>query len=172
MQRILIIGGGFAGLSAALNAVDESDRHSGDLRVTMVSPSPYITIRPRLYEQNPETLREPLAPVLDPAGVAFITGSARSIDTAGRKVQVETADGGAVSLGYDRLILAAGSELSRLPEVEITALLGASQLIEKAIGSVIALHHEHRQRKQIHPQKGGHAEVPDGQARAVSCRLR
>ena len=115
MRKILVIGGGFAGLSAALNAVDESDRNDGDIGVTMVSPSPYITIRPRLYEKNPETLREPLLPVLGPAGVDFIEGFARTINTEGRTVLVEMADGGTVSLGYERLILASGSELCRLP---------------------------------------------------------
>ena len=115
MHKILIIGGGFAGLSAALNVVDESDRHNGDINVTMISPSPYITIRPRLYERNPEGLREPLAPVLDPAGVEFVAGTVRTIDTAAGTVGVEAGDGETVSLGYDRLILAAGSELSRLP---------------------------------------------------------
>ena len=115
MQRILIIGGGFAGLSAALNAVDENDRHNGDIGVTMVSPSPYITIRPRLYEKNPETLREPLLPMLDPTGIAFVEGTARTIDVEAQNVMVEKVDGESVLLDYDRLILAAGSELSRLP---------------------------------------------------------
>lgn len=115
MEKILIIGGGFAGLSAALNAVDESDRHGGDIAVTMVSPSPYLTIRPRLYEKNPETLREPLLPVLEPAGVEFIEGTAQAIDTAGRTVTVDKTGGDTVSLAYDWLILATGSELRQLP---------------------------------------------------------
>ena len=53
MRNILVIGGGFAGMMAALNAADEIDQHGGDIKVTLVSPSPYITIRPRLYEKNP-----------------------------------------------------------------------------------------------------------------------
>ena len=55
MSRLLILGGGFAGVMAALNAADENDRHGGDIAVTLVSTTPYLTIRPRLYESAPET---------------------------------------------------------------------------------------------------------------------
>jgi hypothetical protein len=55
MQRLLILGGGFSGVMAALNAVDENDRHAGDIAVTLVSATPFLTIRPRLYERAPET---------------------------------------------------------------------------------------------------------------------
>lgn len=115
MQDILIIGGGFAGLSAAVNAVDESEIHGGDISVTLVSPSPYITIRPRLYEKRPELLREPLLPVLDPIGAIFIEGTAHEIDTVNRTVRVGKADGETVTLSYHKLILATGSELRQLP---------------------------------------------------------
>ena len=39
MHQILILGGGFAGLMAALNAADENDRHGGNVAITMVSPT-------------------------------------------------------------------------------------------------------------------------------------
>jgi NADH:ubiquinone reductase (H+-translocating) len=115
MQNILVIGGGFAGMMAALNAADEIDQHGGDIKVTLVSPSPFITIRPRLYEKNPETLRAPLLPCFEPAGVAFVEGAAREIDTDGCIVTVESSDGKSRTLAYDRLILATGSELRELP---------------------------------------------------------
>lgn len=60
MQYILVIGGGFAGLSAALNGADQVCQHGGEIAVTVVSNSEYITMRPRLYEVNPQNLREPL----------------------------------------------------------------------------------------------------------------
>ena len=95
MHQLLILGGGFAGLMAALNAADENDRHGGNVAITMVSPSPYLTIRPRLYERDPETLRAPLAPTLDPAGIAFVEAVARTIDTEAHLVSVEDARGAA-----------------------------------------------------------------------------
>src|SRR3974377_1839593 len=78
MYQILILGGGFAGLMGALNAAAENDRHAGNGSVRLVPPSPYLTIRPRLYERHPETLRAPLAPTLGPAGITFVQAIART----------------------------------------------------------------------------------------------
>ena len=116
MSRLLILGGGFAGVMAALNAADENDRHGGDIAVTLVSTTPYLTIRPRLYESAPETLRVPLAPTLEPAGVAFVEATARSVDSAARTVAIEDKAAANSALTYDRLILATGSEL-KLPSI-------------------------------------------------------
>jgi NADH dehydrogenase len=111
MTRLLILGGGFAGVMAALNAADENDRHGGDLVVTLVSASPYLTIRPRLYERAPEALRTPLAPTLEPAGITFVEAMVRSIDTAAGTVAIAGKATASNALAYDRLILATGSEL-------------------------------------------------------------
>lgn len=111
MTRILVLGGGFAGVSAAVVAADELRQASGDASVTLVSDSEYLTIRPRLYEKNPETMRAPLRPTLDPAGIAFVHGRVSTIDTAAKSVTL--ADD--TVLEYDRLILATGSELPPLP---------------------------------------------------------
>ena len=116
MSRLLILGGGFAGVMAALNAADENDRHGGDIAVTLVSTTPYLTIRPRLYESAPETLRVPLAPTLEPAGVAFVEATARSVDSAARTVAIEDKAAANSALTYDRLIVATGSEL-KLPSI-------------------------------------------------------
>ncbi|MBT6095264.1 MAG: FAD-dependent oxidoreductase [Rhodospirillaceae bacterium] len=116
MKSILVIGGGFAGLSAALNAVSEIERHGGDITVTLVSESPYITIRPRLYEPSPETLREPLLPILEPTGIDFIQGFVRTIDAQNHLVGIEQANGETIECTYDQLILATGSGL-RPPDI-------------------------------------------------------
>lgn len=111
MTHILVLGGGFAGVSAAVVAADEIHQAGGDATVTLVSDSDHMTIRPRLYEKNPETLRAPIRPTLDPAGIAFVEGRVSAIDTGAKSVTLE--DG--KSLAYDRLILATGSELPPLP---------------------------------------------------------
>jgi NADH dehydrogenase len=113
MPRLLILGGGFAGVMAALNAADVNDRHGGDIAITLVSATPYLTIRPRLYERAPETLRTPLGPTLDPAGIDFVEATVRSIDTVSRIVEVEDRSKVRSALSYDRLILATGSEIKR-----------------------------------------------------------
>ena len=111
MTGIVIVGGGFAGLSAAAVAKDEIRAAGADIPVTLVSKDEYIVIRPRLYERDPETLRAPLPPVLGPIGVDFVVKPATAIDTAAKTVSL--ADGSALS--YDRLILATGSEMPPLP---------------------------------------------------------
>lgn len=111
MTSILVVGGGFAGVSAAVVAADEIRSHGTDATITLVSETDQMTIRPRLYEKNPETLRAPIRPALDPAGIAFVEGAVETIDTAANSVTLR--DG--TSLSYDRLILATGSELPPLP---------------------------------------------------------
>ena len=115
MKHILILGGGFAGLSAAVNAADEIIAQDGDIKVTLVSRNDFLTMRPRLYERDPESLRAPLRPVLDPIDVTFVAGDVREIDTEAQFVVVQGRNGAVTTLDYDRLILATGSELRRLP---------------------------------------------------------
>lgn len=111
MRTILVIGGGFAGMFAAVVAADEIRSGGGGARVVLISDSDHITIRPRLYEKRPETLRAPLRPVFDATGVEFIAGSVSTIDTGAKSVSLE--DG--VTFAYDRLILATGSAMPPLP---------------------------------------------------------
>ena len=54
MKELVIVGGGFAGLKAALSANYEIKQNKGEVQVTLISPNDFLVIRPRLYEQNPE----------------------------------------------------------------------------------------------------------------------
>ena len=110
MKEILVVGGGFAGIGAALNAADETIQHQGDIHITMVSRDEYMTIRPRLYEKNPETLRVPLRPILDPVGISFIEGTVVDINAENQKIAIQNGGSQPFSKSYDRLILAAGSD--------------------------------------------------------------
>lgn len=112
MSGLLILGGGFAGLWAALVARREAEEAGRELAITLVSKDESLTLRPRLYEPEPERFRVPLRPILDPVGVEFVEGRVIGIDTDGRTV--ELADG-ADSLEYDRLVLATGSVQPPLP---------------------------------------------------------
>ena len=55
MKNLLVLGGGFAGVMAALSAVEQREALGGDVAVTLVTPSPFLCIRPRLYEVNPKS---------------------------------------------------------------------------------------------------------------------
>ena len=119
MRQLTIVGGGFAGLWAAMGAahqVDEAGDGADGIEIALVSRDPWLTVRPRLHEAHPgDHMRVPLRAVLDPIGATLVTAAARAIDTAARTVDVVDADGGRASLRYDRLVLAAGSQLHRPP---------------------------------------------------------
>jgi len=111
-NQILIVGGGFAGLWAALAAAREAEITGGAIAVTLASRDDHLTLRPRLYERDPARFREPLRPILDAVGVSLCLGCVGNIDVAGRRVAIDHEDGKSAWIGYDRLILAAGSTLA------------------------------------------------------------
>jgi len=95
MPSIVIVGGGFAGVWAALAAAElrrMRRARSRDISIHVVSRDSWLTIRPRLYESSLDDVRVPLDEVLAPAGVEYIRGNVTRIDTVGRVVVV--ADGG------------------------------------------------------------------------------
>jgi len=108
MQDLVIVGGGFAGIWAAMSAAGAAACAPEKLRITLISRDPYLTNRPRLYEGNPRGLRDPFLPILDKIGVTFQMGSVSGIDAARRAVSLTAA----APLRYDTLILTAGSVLS------------------------------------------------------------
>jgi NADH dehydrogenase len=69
------VGGGFAGMWAALSAVRDATALAAEIDLTLISRDPYLTVRPRLYETDVDSYRVPLAPSLEPAGVRLELGS-------------------------------------------------------------------------------------------------
>ena len=115
-MRLVIIGSGFAGMYAALSAARLRDIRGvspEDLEIALVAPEPTLVVRPRLYEPKPETLTAPLLDVLNAIDVVYVQGSAETIDSKSRTVQIVTAKGARKTLPYDRLVVATGSRLFR-----------------------------------------------------------
>ncbi|MDD0841270.1 NAD(P)/FAD-dependent oxidoreductase [Pseudomonas sp. Gutcm_11s] len=113
-QQILIIGAGFGGLWSALSAVRLLDQHQRlDVAVTVLAPQAELRVRPRFYESDISTTVAPLGELFDAVGVNFIQGSATAIDTDGKCVRYRDSHGAQQVLGFDRLILAAGSQVAR-----------------------------------------------------------
>ncbi|MBO9547992.1 NAD(P)/FAD-dependent oxidoreductase [Pseudomonas sp.] len=113
-SNILIIGAGFAGVWSALSAarlLDQAQRD--DLSISVLAPQPELRIRPRFYEADVHSLKAPVGELFDAVGVRFITGNAEAIDAAGRSVSFTDVDGQRQQIAYDRLILAAGSQVAR-----------------------------------------------------------
>jgi NADH:quinone reductase (non-electrogenic) len=115
-MRLVIIGAGFAGMYAALSAARLRDIRGvspEELEIALVAPEPTLVVRPRLYEPKPETLTAPLLDVLKAIDVVYVQGSAETIDTKSRTVDVVAAKGARKTLSYDRLVVATGSRLFR-----------------------------------------------------------
>ena len=115
-MRLVIIGAGFAGMYAALSAARLRDIQGispEELEIALVAPEPTLVVRPRLYEPKPETLTAPLQDVLKAIDVVYVQGSAETIDTKSRAVEIVAAKGTRKALSYDRLVVATGSRLFR-----------------------------------------------------------
>jgi NADH dehydrogenase len=114
-KRILVLGGGFAGLWSAVGAarkLDELGLGPEAVEVTLVNRDAFHSIRVRNYEADLTPVRVPLDDVLEPAGVRRVEEEVAGIDLAEQAVRVTTA-GGERTLPYDRLVFALGSQLAR-----------------------------------------------------------
>jgi NADH dehydrogenase len=114
-KRILIVGGGFAGLYAAMEL--ERVARAGHT-VTVVSAENFMQYQPFLPEVasgsiDPRAIVVPLRSVLRHARI--VVGEVLAIDHAARRVEARTTDGGLTTLDYDILVLTAGSWSRVLP---------------------------------------------------------
>ncbi len=117
-QTIVIAGTGFAGVWAALSATRALTLagRQDDVEVVVVSPSPSLVIRPRLYEAELHNMNPDVGELLAAVGARHIPGRVEAVDAGARSLTIARPDGGTETLAYDRFILAAGSQLFR-PDV-------------------------------------------------------
>lgn len=117
MQTILIVGTGFAGMWSSLSAMRLVNQNGGSkatgIQVVVVSPEPTCVIRPRLYESDAGEMRASLEELFRVTGIKFIPGNVDTVNTEQRNVTVIEPTGTRALIDYDRLILAAGSQLKR-----------------------------------------------------------
>jgi sulfide:quinone oxidoreductase len=104
-KKVLVLGGNFAGLTAALAVRHELH---GDVDVQVVSASDRFLFNPSLIwlpfgKRRPDDITFPLAPTFESHGVDFVHGEATSLDLDGRKVATTTG-----SYEYDYLVIATG----------------------------------------------------------------
>ncbi len=112
-KQIIIAGSGFAGLWAALSAA-RAVHLAGkgeEVAITMISPSPNLIIRPRLYEAVLDNMAPDISALLTAVGVTHLAGIVDSIDADRKQVTFLPRDGAPQTLSYDRFVLATGSRL-------------------------------------------------------------
>ena len=116
-QRIVVLGGGFAGLWSAVGAaraLDELGVGADRVEIVVVERTVWHSIRVRNYEADLEGTRVALDSVLGPVGVRRLEGEVTGIDVAHRTIAYATG-GEACSIAYDRLVFALGSRLAHPP---------------------------------------------------------
>ncbi len=104
-KKVLVLGGNFAGLTAALAVKSEL---SGDVDVRVVSASDQFLFNPSLIwlpfgKRSPADITFSLAPTFESHDVDFVHAEATSLDLPGRKV---TTSAGVYD--YDYLVIATG----------------------------------------------------------------
>lgn len=104
--RVLILGGGYAGLLAAARAA-----HGGRARVTIIDRQADFVQRIRLHELLAGAAVPGLVygPALARRGVSFLQASVEGIDPTRQEVSVAAPGEPAKRLGYDLLLVALGS---------------------------------------------------------------
>ena len=115
MRRIVVLGGGFAGLWSAVGAArkrDELGVPSDRIEIVLVDRTDWHAIRVRNYESDLADVRLRFDEVLSPVGIRRVRGEVMDIDLDRRRVAVA---GLSEPLFYDRLVFALGSRLERPP---------------------------------------------------------
>jgi NADH dehydrogenase len=116
-QTILIAGTGFAGVWAALSAtraIALAGRED-DVEVVVVSPSPTMVIRPRLYEAVLENMNPDVSALLAAVGARYVAGLVEAIGANTQQATILRNDGGRETIAWDRFVLATGSRLPTAP---------------------------------------------------------
>ncbi|MEV4344245.1 NAD(P)/FAD-dependent oxidoreductase [Actinoplanes sp. NPDC049596] len=113
--RIVIVGAGFAGFTAARTL---SKLARGGAEIIVINPTDYFLYLPLLPEVaagilEPRRVTVSLAAALP--DVKVVLGEVEGFDFDGRKVTYRDPDGGAGTIGYHRLVIAAGSVNKLLP---------------------------------------------------------
>ena len=115
MARIVVLGAGFAGQTAALYLGKALGR---DHEITVVNASDHFYFIPSFVwvgtgRMAPARTRFPLKPVLDRFRVRFVHGMAKALDPVEQWVRVERGgSAGDLRLDYDYLLVATGPKLN------------------------------------------------------------
>ena len=132
-RRVVIIGGGFAGLFAA-RALSRAP-----VQVTLVDRAEHHLFQPLLYQCSTGILSEgkiayPLRELLGKhRNVEFVLAEVTDIDAAGRRVHARRPLGEEIEFGYDYLILAAGVRQSYFGHDEYAAVAPGMKTVEDAM---------------------------------------
>ncbi|HWV75859.1 MAG TPA: NAD(P)/FAD-dependent oxidoreductase [Isoptericola sp.] len=130
MRRIVIVGGGYAGFTAAreLEKGLRRELRRGDVELVLVDPRPYMTYQPFLPEVLSGSVEARHAAVAHRGHLRrtrLVDGSVVRVDHADRVVVVRPRSGGTYRLPYDTVVVTAGA---------VTRVFPVPGVAEHAIG--------------------------------------
>jgi NADH:ubiquinone reductase (H+-translocating) len=132
-RRVVIVGGGFAGLFAARVL------RRAPVRVTLIDRRPHHLFQPLLYQCSTGILSEgkiadPLRDLLrKQKNTDFVLAEVTGLDTEGRRVLATRPLGDQLEFGYDYLIVAAGVQQSYFGHDEYARYAPGMKTIEDAL---------------------------------------
>lgn len=111
-HEIVVIGGGYAGVMAALNAAGRTSKAA--VRIRIINPVDQFVERIRLHQiaAGRPVKRLRLQHLLRGKGIELVQGMVTQIDPDAQQVKIE-GEHGSQTLGYDTLIYALGSTIDR-----------------------------------------------------------
>ncbi|MDP2728542.1 MAG: FAD-dependent oxidoreductase, partial [Dehalococcoidia bacterium] len=109
VTRVLILGGGFAGINAAAGLVKAMGKDQG-VEISLVRRHNYFLFIPMLHEAatgavEPRHVAQPIRRAFRGRGLSFHKGEVQAIDLQSRRVQIDNG-----SLDFDYLVIALGSD--------------------------------------------------------------
>lgn len=108
----VVVGGGYAGIHAvkAIRKAFKGAAGGRPLRLVLIDKNPYHVRKVLLFKPAAadEDIRIPFARMF-PEGVGFVQATVTAVDPAEKKLRFEGTDGRQGSIGYDMLVMAAGS---------------------------------------------------------------
>lgn len=115
-QRIVVVGGGFAGYHTVKNLVASIDQN--ETEIVLINPTDYFLYLPLLPEVasgilDPRAVSVPLPGAFP--GVRFVLGEVTSVDPTRQQLSYTDPEDNPGALTFDRVVLAAGSVNKLLP---------------------------------------------------------
>jgi NADH dehydrogenase len=134
MQRILVVGGGYAGFYTAWKL--EKRLRRDEAEITIIDPRPYMTYQPFLPEVAAGSIeaRHAAIPVRSHLRrTRLIPATVTSIDHATKTVTASPQDGPELTFGYDIIVVTAGAVTRKFPIPGLTESAIGLKHVEEAV---------------------------------------